>query len=145
MPANCNGRYTEWPSSNRIRRFTLLYDKVCRQDILQDAWQRVKTNKGAAGVDNVDIDRRSATTAKSGSWRELEQELRSWQLPDCVGAAGSHTKARTAGEDPAVGHPDGEGPGGADGSEDRDRAIIGSGFPALFLRFPPEERHRVWR
>ena len=33
------------------RRFTLLYDKVCRQDILQEAWQRVKSNKGAAGVD----------------------------------------------------------------------------------------------
>ena len=37
------------------RRFTLLYDKVCRQDILQEAWQRVKSNKGAAGVDQVDI------------------------------------------------------------------------------------------
>jgi hypothetical protein len=38
------------------RRFTLLYDKVCRRDILQEAWQRVKSNKGAAGVDQVDID-----------------------------------------------------------------------------------------
>ena len=38
------------------RRFTLLYDKVCRTDILQEAWQRVKSNKGAAGVDQVDID-----------------------------------------------------------------------------------------
>lgn len=38
------------------RRFTLLSDKVCRQDILQEAWQRVKSNKGAAGVDDVDID-----------------------------------------------------------------------------------------
>ena len=38
------------------RRFTLLYDKVCRQDILQEAWRRVKSNHGAAGVDQVDID-----------------------------------------------------------------------------------------
>ncbi len=38
------------------RRFTLLYDKVCRQDILREAWHRVKSNKGAAGVDQVDID-----------------------------------------------------------------------------------------
>ena len=36
------------------RRFTLLYDKVCRQDLLLEAWQRVKSNKGAAGVDQVE-------------------------------------------------------------------------------------------
>ena len=60
------------------RRFTLLYDKVCRQDILQEAWQRVKSNKGAAGVDQVDID----TIRNYGEARfldELEQELRNRQ------------------------------------------------------------------
>jgi RNA-directed DNA polymerase len=58
------------------RRFTLLYDKVCRQDILQEAWQRVKSNKGAAGVDQMDID----AIRDYGEERflsELEQELRS--------------------------------------------------------------------
>jgi group II intron reverse transcriptase/maturase len=58
------------------RRFTLLYDKVCRQDILQEAWRRVKSNKGAAGVDQVDID----AIRDYGEDRflcELEQELRS--------------------------------------------------------------------
>src|SRR5207249_4212866 len=57
------------------RRFTLLYDKVCRQDILQEAWQRVKSNKGAAGVDDVDIDE----IREYGEARflgEIEQELR---------------------------------------------------------------------
>jgi RNA-directed DNA polymerase len=57
------------------RRFTLLYDKVCRQDILQEAWQRVKSNKGASGVDNVDIDE----IREYGEARflgEIEQELR---------------------------------------------------------------------
>jgi RNA-directed DNA polymerase len=56
------------------RRFTLLYDKVCRQDILREAWQRVKSNKGAAGVDQVDID----TIREYGEerfLREVEQEL----------------------------------------------------------------------
>jgi RNA-directed DNA polymerase len=60
------------------RRFTLLYDKVCRQDILQEAWQRVKSNKGAAGVDQVDID----AIREYGEGRflnELEQELQSRQ------------------------------------------------------------------
>ncbi len=57
------------------RRFTLLYDKVCRQDILQEAWRRVKSNKGAAGVDDVDIDE----IREYGEARflgEIEQELR---------------------------------------------------------------------
>lgn len=37
------------------RRYTLLYDKVCRTDILWEAWRRVKANGGAAGVDGVSI------------------------------------------------------------------------------------------
>jgi group II intron reverse transcriptase/maturase len=58
------------------RRFTLLYDKVCRQDILQEAWQRVKSNKGAAGVDQVDIDA-IRDSGEERFLREVEQELRS--------------------------------------------------------------------
>jgi RNA-directed DNA polymerase len=57
------------------RRFPLLYDKVCRQDILQEAWRRVKSNKGAAGVDDVDIDE----VREYGEARflgEIEQALR---------------------------------------------------------------------
>jgi RNA-directed DNA polymerase len=58
------------------RRFTLLYDKVCRQDILREAWQRVKSNKGAAGVDQVDIDA-IRDYGEDRFLNELEQELRS--------------------------------------------------------------------
>jgi len=60
------------------RRFTLLYDKVCRRDILQEAWQRVKFNKGAAGVDQVDIDA-IRDYGEDRFLNELEQELRSRQ------------------------------------------------------------------
>jgi RNA-directed DNA polymerase len=38
------------------RRLNLLYDKVCRLDILEEAWRRVKSNGRAAGVDCVSID-----------------------------------------------------------------------------------------
>src|SRR5437867_1746344 len=58
------------------RRFTLLYDKVCRQDILQKAWQRVKSNKGAAGVDQVDIDA-IRDYGEDRFLSEVEEELRS--------------------------------------------------------------------
>src|SRR5215469_6351389 len=58
------------------RRFTLLYDKVCRQDILREAWHQVKFNKGAAGVDQIDIDA-IREYGEEGFLREVEQELRS--------------------------------------------------------------------
>ena len=60
------------------RRFTLLYDKVCRQDILQEAWKRVKSNKGAAGVDQVSIEA-IGNYGEDRFLNELEQELRSRQ------------------------------------------------------------------
>ena len=60
------------------RRFTLLYGKVCRQDILQEAWKRVKSNKGAAGVDQVEI-KAIGDYGEDRFLNELEQELRSRQ------------------------------------------------------------------
>ncbi|MFA5780333.1 MAG: group II intron reverse transcriptase/maturase [Elusimicrobiota bacterium] len=60
--------------AERKFRFYSLYDKVCRLDILEEAWKQVRTNKGACGVDDETIGMIEATGAES-FLKQLQKEL----------------------------------------------------------------------
>ncbi len=70
--------------SNVNFRFYALYDKVYRTDVLRKAWERVKANRGAAGVDGLTF-----------------EEIKSIDVDDFLKSIQQELKARTYRPQPA--------------------------------------------
>ena len=76
------------------RRFHALWDRIHRRDVLQRAWQMVRENRGAAGVDRITI----AQIEEDGVdafLDELQDELREERYRPGPGAAGVYPEARS--------------------------------------------------
>jgi len=57
------------------RKFGALYDKIYREDVVLEAWKRVKANKGAPGVDEVDFEYIEEVIGTESYLAEIRQEL----------------------------------------------------------------------
>ena len=52
---NSNAKLYVCAKQSRRRRFHALYDRIHRSDVLWEAWRRVRSNGGAAGIDGESI------------------------------------------------------------------------------------------
>src|SRR4051794_2198957 len=134
------------------RRFHALYDKVYRRDVLERAWELVRANRGAAGIDRQTI----AAVEEYGVTKLLDElaadlKERRWRpLPArrvFISKPGRPMEQRPL-------DPRGPRPGRAGGSEDRHRAdlrgrharvLVRVSAQALGARRPPGPRDEAWR
>jgi len=59
------------------RRFGALYDKIYREDVILEAWRRVRANKGAPGVDEQDLEYIEDIIGVDQFLTEIREELKS--------------------------------------------------------------------
>jgi group II intron reverse transcriptase/maturase len=67
------------------RHFGILYDKIIRDEVLWEAWRRVRENRGSAGVDKQSIRWIEETVGVERFLSELQQELKEQKYtPDLI-------------------------------------------------------------
>jgi group II intron reverse transcriptase/maturase len=86
--------------ADRIRRFYTLKDKICRIDVITEAWKRVRQNKGGKGVDSQTIEEIEASGTEqfiSSIQKELQNETYRVQCVRRVFIPKSNGKSRPLG------------------------------------------------
>ena len=94
-------------------RFYVLYDRIYRRDTLEAAWDRVRANRGAPGVDGVRIEEIEASGERREAFLEEIQQALNQDLPAESGTTRLYPQSQR--EAATAGHSDAAGPGGADG------------------------------
>jgi RNA-directed DNA polymerase len=61
--------------TNPKRKFGVLYDKVCREDVLRSAYAQVRDNRGAPGVDQQSFEAIEKGIGVDSFLSELRQRL----------------------------------------------------------------------
>ena len=84
---------TLWAAAKQSegRRFHALFDRISRGDVLWEAWERVRANRGAAGVDRITL----AAVEDYGvdrMLRELRRDLREGVYSPGAGAPGRNPR-----------------------------------------------------
>jgi RNA-directed DNA polymerase len=102
-------------------RFYALYDKICREDILEHAYALAKANGGAPGMDNQSFD--AIEAAGRGRWLAdvRKQLIEQTYRPEPVRRV---MIPKPGGGERPLGIPTNSGPGGADRRQAGDRADL---------------------
>ncbi len=118
-------------------RFYLLYDKVCRADILAHAYRLARANAGAPGVDRVTFAQIEAEGLDA--WlASLREELASRTYRPAPVRRVAIPKP--GGRRPSPGHPDGSGSGGPDRRQARAGTGLRGGLRRWGLRLSARSR-----
>jgi group II intron reverse transcriptase/maturase len=73
------GKLSSAAKQSLDRKFGALYDKVYREDVLMEAWLKVRANKGAPGIDDQDIEEIEREIGVTEFLTEIREELRAYR------------------------------------------------------------------
>src|SRR6202161_1720046 len=106
-------------------RFYVLYDKICREDILSHAYKLARPNAGAPGVDGITFEQIDASGLEAWLAGLRDELVTKTYRPD-PGRRGVVPKPRGGGAPPR--YPSNPGPGRPGCCEDRAGADLRGGF-----------------